>query len=216
MMELVEGMVVYMAQEVLGTLQIRHRGRDIDLTPPWRRITMRDALREATGIDFADYYDDTPGFYERVRQINGVEVNPKMTWAQILDEAVGTAVEPTLVQPTFLMDYPAAISPLAKRSRQDPHLVERFEPYISGFEVGNAFTELNDPLDQYQRFAASAADRRAGDEEAHQMDLDFINALMVGMPPTGGLGMGVDRLCMVLLDQPSIRDVILFPHMRPR
>jgi lysyl-tRNA synthetase class 2 len=120
------------------------------------------------------------------------------------------------VQPTFLMDYPAAISPLAKRSRQDPHLVERFEPYISGFEVGNAFTELNDPLDQYQRFAASAADRRAGDEEAHQMDLDFINALMVGMPPTGGLGMGVDRLCMVLLDQPSIRDVILFPHMRPR
>jgi lysyl-tRNA synthetase class 2 len=216
MMELVEGLIVYMAQEVLGTLQIRHRGRDIDLTPPWRRITMREALKQATGIDFADYYDDRDGFYERVRQIQGVEVNPKMTWAQILDEVVGTTVEPALVQPTFLMDYPAAISPLAKRSRQDPHLVERFEAFISGFEMGNAFTELNDPLDQYQRFAASAADRRAGDEEAHQMDLDFINALMVGMPPTGGLGMGVDRLCMVLLDQPSIRDVILFPHMRPR
>ncbi|HMA33770.1 MAG TPA: lysine--tRNA ligase [Chloroflexia bacterium] len=215
MMALVEGLVVYIAQDVLGTLQIHHRGHAIDLTPPWRRVTMRDALREASGLDFADYYDDQTGFYERVRALH-VEVNPTMTWPQILDAAVGTLVEPTLIQPTFLTDYPAAISPLAKRSLTDPHLVERFEPFCSGFELGNAFSELNDPLDQYRRFAESAANRRAGDEEAHQMDLDFVNALLVGMPPTGGLGLGVDRLAMVLFDQPSIRDVILFPHMRSR
>ncbi|MGI8586991.1 MAG: lysine--tRNA ligase [Chloroflexia bacterium] len=215
MMALVEGMVVAIAQEVCGTLQIRHRDREIDLTPPWHRVTMRDALRDASGVDFADYYDDRDGLYERVRALH-IELVPTMTWAQILDEAVSTLVEPTLVQPTFLTDYPAAISPLAKRSATDPHLVERFEPCISGFEIGNAFSELNDPLEQYRRFAEGAASRRAGDAEAHQMDLDFINALMVGMPPTGGLGIGVDRLAMVLLDQPSIRDVILFPAMRGR
>jgi lysyl-tRNA synthetase, class II len=215
MMDLVEGMVISMAQEACGTLQIRHRGREIDLTPPWRRVTMRDALIEHAGLDFTQFYDDLPGFMERARALH-VEIAPGMTWAQALDETVSTLVEPNLVQPTFLMDYPAAISPLAKRSVTDPHLVERFEAFISGFEMGNAFSELNDPLDQYRRFAEGAAARRAGDEEAHQMDFDFLQALMVGMPPTGGLGMGVDRLCMVLLDQPSIRDVILFPHMRSR
>ncbi len=120
------------------------------------------------------------------------------------------------MQPTFLTDYPVAISPLAKRSPADPHLVERFEAFASGFELGNAFSELNDPLDQYRRFAAGAAARRAGDEEAHQLDLDFIHALMVGMPPAGGLGLGVDRLTMLLFDQSSVRDVILFPHMRTK
>jgi lysyl-tRNA synthetase class 2 len=176
---------------------------------------MRDALRDATGIDFAEYYDDRDGFYARVRALH-VELEPHMRWAQILDEAVSTLVEPNLVQPTFLTDYPAAISPLAKRSATDPHLVERFEPFVSGFEIGNAFSELNDPLDQYRRFAEGAAARRAGDEEAHQLDLDFVRALMVGMPPAGGLGLGVDRLTMLLFDQPSIRDVILFPHLRTR
>ncbi len=215
MMDLVEGMVVAVAQEVVGTLQIHTRGYDVDLTPPWRRVTMRDALREASGIDFADYYGDRDGLYARVRALH-VDVAPDMSWAQILDKAVSALVEPNLIQPTFMLDYPVAISPLAKRHPTDPHLVERFEPFVTGFEIGNAFSELNDPLDQYRRFAGSAAARTAGDEEAHQMDVDFVNALMVGMPPTGGLGMGVDRLAMVLLDQPSIRDVILFPHMRPR
>ena len=215
MMTLVEEMVVTIAREVSGGLQIQHRGRSIDLTPPWRRVTMRDALREVSGLDFADYYDDRAGFYARAAALH-VELTPNMSWAQILDAAVSTLVEPALVQPTFLTDYPAAISPLAKRHPSDPHLVERFEAFLSGFEIGNAFSELNDPLDQYRRFAAGAAARRAGDDEAHQMDLDFINALMVGMPPTGGLGMGVDRLAMVLLDQPSVRDVILFPHMRTK
>jgi lysyl-tRNA synthetase class 2 len=215
MMELVEGMVVYIAQEVLGMLQVHTRGHDIDLTPPWRRVTMRDALRDATGIDFTDYYDDRDGFYARVRAL-GVELEPQMRWAQILDEVIKTHVEPNLVQPTFMTDYPVAISPLAKRSATDPHLVERFEPFVAGFEIGNAFTELNDPLDQYRRFAEGAAARRAGDEEAHQLDLDFVRALMVGMPPTGGLGLGIDRLAIALLDQPSLREVILFPHMRRR
>jgi len=214
MMALLEGMIPALAQAVCGTLQIQYRGQPIDLTPPWRRVTMRDALRDASGLDFADYYDDRDGFYARVQAL-GVELQPNMNWSQILNEAVGTLVEPQLIQPTFLIDYPAALSPLAKRSATDPQLVERFEAFIGGFEMGNAFSELNDPLDQYRRFAEGVTARRGGDDEAHQMDFDFLHALMVGMPPTGGLGLGVDRLAMVLLDQASIRDVILFPHMRP-
>jgi lysyl-tRNA synthetase class 2 len=213
MMEHVEGIISRIADDVLHSRQFTYREQTIDLTPPWRRVTMRDALRAVSGLDFAEYYDDRDGFYQRVAALK-VELTPNMTWAQILGAAVDTLVEPTLIQPTFLTDYPVAISPLAKRSATDPHLVERFEAFIGGYEVGNAFSELNDPLDQYRRFAEGMAARKAGDDEAHQMDLDFVNALMVGMPPTGGLGIGVDRLLMILFDQPSIRDVSLFPHMR--
>jgi lysyl-tRNA synthetase class 2 len=231
MMELVEGSVTTIAQETLGTLQITFRGAEIDLTRPWRRVTMRDALRETTGIDFATYYNDRDGLYERAQALvrqeqNGARaaqaralaaaIKPGISWAKLLDELVGNFVEPTLVQPTFLIDYPAAISPLAKRTAADPNIVERFEVFVNSMELGNAFSELNDPLDQYQRFAEGAAERAAGDEEAHVMDLDYVSALMVGLPPTGGLGLGIDRLTMLLADESSIRDVILFPHMRPR
>lgn len=192
---------------------------------------MREALLETTGIDFADYYDDREGLYRQARELARREmegaravparalaatIGPTTPWAKLLDELVGNFVEPTLVQPTFLLDYPAAVSPLAKRKAGDPRLVERFEAFTNSMELGNAFTELNDPLDQYLRFAEGAADRAAGDEEAHVMDLDYVSALMVGMPPTGGLGLGIDRLVMLLADQASIRDVVLFPHMRSR
>jgi lysyl-tRNA synthetase class 2 len=231
MMTLVEGVVTYVAQEVLGTYQITFRGAELDLTPPWRRVTMREALLETTGIDFAGYYDDREGLYRRAQELARQEANgaraaqaralagaisPTTSWAKLLDELVGNFVEPTLVQPTFLLDYPAAVSPLAKRKADDPRLVERFEAFANSMELGNAFSELNDPLDQYLRFAEGAAERAAGDEEAHVMDLDYVSALMVGMPPTGGLGLGIDRLVMLLADQSSIRDVVLFPHMRAR
>jgi lysyl-tRNA synthetase class 2 len=231
MMELVEGMVTTVAQEVLGTWQVTFRGAELDLTPPWRRVRMRDALLEQTGIDFASYYDDRAGLYTQAQELARREANgpravqaralaaaltPHISWAKLLDELVGNFVEPTLVQPSFLLDYPVAISPLAKRTPHDPNLVERFEAFVNGMELGNAFSELNDPLDQYLRFAEGAAQRAAGDEEAHAMDLDYVSALMVGMPPTGGLGIGIDRLVMLLTDQSSIRDVVLFPHMRPR
>ncbi len=231
MMELVEGSVTSIAQAVLGTYQITFRGAALDLTPPWRRVTMREALLETTGIDFADYYDDREGLYRRAQELareamNGERaaqaralagaISPTMSWAKLLDELVGNFVEPTLVQPTFLLDYPAAVSPLAKRKADDPRLVERFEVFANSMELGNAFSELNDPLDQYLRFAEGAAEHAAGDEDAHLMDLDYVSALMVGLPPTGGLGLGIDRLVMLLADQSSIRDVVLFPHMRAR
>jgi lysyl-tRNA synthetase class 2 len=228
MMELVEGAVATIADEVLGTRTVLFRGAELDLTPPWRRITMRDALREATGIDFAAYYDDQPGLYTAAQALLRQEagspaaralataITPQTPWARLLDELVGNYVEPRLVQPTFLCDYPAAISPLAKRHPADPNLVERFEAFANGMELGNAFSELNDPLDQYLRFAEGAAAHAGGDEAAHVMDLDYVSALMVGLPPTGGLGLGLDRLTMLLTDQDSIREVVLFPHMRTR
>lgn len=231
MMELVEGSVTHIAQEVLGTYQITFRGAELDLTPPWRRLTMRDALRETTGIDFADYYDDRAGLYRRAQDLARQElggeraaparalagaISPTTSWAKLLDELVSNFVEPILVQPTFLLDYPAVVSPLAKRKADDPRLVERFEVFANSMELGNAFSELNDPLDQYRRFAEGAAEHAAGDEDAHVMDLDYVAALMVGLPPTGGLGLGIDRLVMLLADQSSIRDVVLFPHMRAR
>ena len=228
MMELVEGAVSTIAGEVLGTTTVRFRGAELDLAPPWRRVTMRAALQEATGIDFAAHYDDQPGLYAQAQALVAREpgtpaaralaaaLHPRLSWTKLLDELVGNYVEPLLIQPTFLCDYPAALSPLAKRNPADPQLVERFEAFANGMELGNAFSELNDPLDQYLRFAAGATAHDQGDAEAHIMDLDYIGALMVGLPPTGGLGLGVDRLVMLLADQDSIRDVVLFPHMRAR
>jgi lysyl-tRNA synthetase, class II len=212
LMNLVEEMIPFIAQEVLGTLKFTSRGHEIDLTPPWKRVKLRDAIKEASGIDY-DAFPEQADLYNEMKKA-GINVEPDTVWPRLVDELLKATVVPTLIQPTLLYDYPQKLSPLAKRKPGDPNTVERFQPYIAGLECGNAFSELNDPMDQRQRFLEQAEDREAGDEEAMQMDTDFINALMYGMPPTGGMGIGIDRLCMLLLDQASIRDVILFPAMR--
>ena len=153
--------------------------------------------------------------YRRAKDV-GADVEPTTVWPRIVDELMKTFVRPKLIQPTFLIDYPVELSPLAKRSPDDPRLVERFQPFIAGLEMGNAYTELNDPMDQLQRFLEQARDRAAGDAEAMMVDDDYVNALMYGMPPTGGFGLGIDRLAMLLTDQQNIREVILFPHLRSK
>lgn len=211
-MDLTEEMVAYVAQEVLGTLQITYEGNEIDLTPPWSRIPLRQAIKEKTGIDYREH-PEAEGLYHAIRGIGG-NVEPKATWGKLVDSLLKNYVRPRLIQPAFLIDYPIEISPLAKKRPNDPSTVERFQGYIGGMEVCNAFTELNDPIDQRERFLAQVRAFESGDEEAHQMDEDFIRALSYGMPPTGGWGMGVDRLVMLFTNQPSIRDVILFPQLR--
>jgi lysyl-tRNA synthetase class 2 len=213
-MDLTEEMVAYAAQEVLGTLQITYGGNEIDLTPPWPRIPLRQAIKEKTGIDYREY-PEVESLYHAILEIGG-NVEPKATWGKLVDSLLKNHVRPRLIQPAFLIDYPIEISPLAKKRPEDPSTVERFQGYIGGLEVCNAFTELNDPIDQRERFLAQVCAFEAGDEEAHQMDEDFIRALSYGMPPTGGWGMGVDRLVMLFTDQASIRDVILFPHLRAK
>jgi len=213
-MDLTEEMVAYVAQEVLGTLQITYDGNEIDLTPPWSRIHLRQAIQEKTGIDYREH-PEAESLYQAIREIDS-NVEPKATWGKLVDSLLKNYVRPTLIQPTFLFDYPIEISPLAKKKSDDPSTTERFQGYIGGMEVCNAFTELNDPIDQRERFLAQVRAFEAGDEEAHQMDEDFIRALSYGMPPTGGWGMGVDRLVMLFTDQPSIRDVILFPQLRAK
>jgi lysyl-tRNA synthetase class 2 len=211
-MKLVEDMISYIAQEVHGTMKFTTRGHEVDLTPPWRRVKLRDAILENSGIDYEQYPEQADLY--RVAKQAGVDIPPDTVWPKIVDELLKTFVVPKLIQPTFLYDYPQPLSPLAKRKPGDPRTVERFQPFIAGLECGNAFSELNDPMDQRQRFIEQRRDQEAGDEEAMQMDDDFINALMYGMPPTGGLGIGIDRLAMMMLDQTSIRDVIFFPQMR--
>lgn len=213
-MRLTEELICFVAQEVLGTLQIRFREYDIDLTPPWPRRDLRQTILAETGIDFRAY-PDAPSLYQAIKAIGG-QTEPKATWGKLVDYLIGTYVEPKLIQPTFLIDYPIEISPLAKKKPGSPDTVERFEGFIAAMEICNAFSELNDPLDQRERFLMQARDFSAGDAEAHQMDEDFIRALTYGMPPTGGFGMGIDRLVMLLTGQPSIRDVIIFPHLRAR
>ncbi|MEK7848497.1 MAG: lysine--tRNA ligase [Chloroflexota bacterium] len=215
-MEMVEQLVAHLAREVLGTEEVTYQGQAIRLTPPWHRLTLRDAIRERTGIDF-EAHPDEPSLLSAVRaaglQGQGWEAP---TWGKLVDKLLSTFVEPTLIQPTFLLDYPVELSPLAKRRTDNPRLVERFEGFIGGMEVGNAFTELNDPVDQRERFQEQARLRREGDEEAEVADEDFLTALEYGMPPTGGLGMGIDRLVMLFTDSPSIREVIPFPTLRTR
>ena len=211
-MDLTEEMVAYVAQEVLDTLQITYDGNEIDLTPPWPRIPLRQAIREKTGIDYKKY-PEAESLYHAIREMDG-NIEPKATWGKLVDSLLKNYVRPRLIQPTFLIDYPIEISPLAKKKPDDPSTTERFQGYIGGMEVCNAFTELNDPIDQRERFLAQVRAFEAGDEEAHQMDEDFIRALSYGMPPTGGWGMGVDRLVMLFTNQVSIRDVILFPQLR--
>ncbi len=213
-MELCEQMIPFVAQQALGTLQITYDGHDVDLTPPWPRLKLRDALLDATGIDFLEVTDQAE-LYRRAKDV-GADVEPTTVWPRIVDELMKTFVRPKLIQPTFLIDYPVELSPLAKRSPDNPRLVERFQPFIAGLEMGNAYTELNDPMDQLQRFLEQARDRAAGDAEAMMVDDDYVNALMYGMPPTGGFGLGIDRLAMLLTDQQNIREVILFPHLRSK
>ncbi len=212
MMTLVEEVYAACAQAALGSLQTTYQGNAIDFTPPWRRLTIREAIKNETGIDIAEDAD-LASLRRHIDQI-GLRVEPHPTWGKMVDELLSTFVEPKLIQPTFIMDYPEEISPFAKRKPDNPRFVERFEPFAGALELGNAFTELNDPVDQYERFVEQAQQRQAGDREAHQIDMDFVIAMMHGMPPTGGLGLGVDRMVMLFTDQASIREVILFPQLR--
>ncbi|MFB6285198.1 MAG: lysine--tRNA ligase [Candidatus Bipolaricaulia bacterium] len=211
MMALTEQLVFHMAQS-LGKPTLEYQGQEIDLTPPWPRLTLHEAIRQKTEIDI-ETHADHDSLTGAIRDA-GLSVESKPTWGGLVDELLSEYVEPDLVQPTFLKDYPLEISPLAKQKSDASHLVERFEVFVIGREIGNAFTELNDPIDQRERFLDQRAQREHGDEEAQELDEDFIEAMEHGMPPTGGLGIGVDRLAMLFTDSPSIRDVILFPALR--
>ncbi len=215
MMDILEAIISGAAMEILGTYQVKWLGNDIDLTPGWKRVTMADAVKEVTGADFMACEGDAEAAVALAKSV-GVDMDGvDKTWGNALYEAFDQKVESTLVQPTFITMYPVEVSPLAKRSPADHHLTERYEAFICGCEMGNAFSELNDPIDQYERFRAQAAKRANGDEEADMMDEDFVMALEYGMPPTGGLGFGIDRCSMMLCGTDSIRDVILFPTMKP-
>lgn len=215
MMDLTEEMFSRCANEVLGTTKLTYQGQDIDLTPSWKRITMVDAIKEVTGIDFNEINTDEEAV-ALAKERNIIIPDPtKETRGDVISLFFDEYVEETLIQPTFIYEYPVEISPLAKRKSSDPRMTERFELFIGGREYGNAFSELNDPIDQYERFKKQVEAREAGDEEAGMMDEDYIQALEYGMPPTGGLGIGIDRLIMLLTDSASIRDVLLFPTMKP-
>lgn len=212
-MEFTEQMIAYVAQKVLGRLKITYQGQEIDFTPPWRRVELRQGLLETSGIDIAQH-PTAESLYQALVRI-GRQPDPKASRGKLIDYMLSEFLEPTLIQPTFLYDYPRDISPLAKSKPGDPLTVERFEGYVAGFELCNAFTELNDPLDQEQRFLEMGRTYDAEDTERHPMDEDYLRAMRYGMPPNGGFGMGIDRLTMLFTDKHNIREVILFPHMRP-
>ena len=213
MMDVAEDIISTVAQRVLGTTKITYQGTEIDLTPKWKRITMIDSIKEVTGIDFNNIQTDEEA--KNIAKELNLEYEETMTRGHIINLVFEEKVEETLIQPTFICDYPVEVSPLTKRKVEDKRLTERFELFIGGREYGNAYSELNDPIDQYERFLKQVEAREAGDEEANMMDEDFVNALEYGMPPTGGLGLGIDRLIMLLTDSASIRDVLLFPTMKP-
>jgi lysyl-tRNA synthetase class 2 len=213
-MELVENMVPALAADVIGTTEIIIGEHSVDLRPPWPRRTIASLLKEHLGLSLWDIRDD-PQAGRQALLDRRVEVENRDTFATLVDKALKHVVWPKLMSPTFAIDYPLELSPLAKTHRDDPRLVERFQPIIGGKECGNAFSELNDPMDQRSRFEEQARNKAAGDEEAHALDEDFLRALEYGMPPAGGLGIGIDRLVMLLLGVDSIRDVILFPQLRP-
>ncbi|GIW12165.1 MAG: lysine--tRNA ligase [Dehalococcoidia bacterium] len=212
-LQLVEELLAFVVQEVHGTLQVPLGEATLDFTPPWRRETLREAILRRTGIDFQQYPDAAS--LREAMLARGLPADPALGRGKLIDELLATYVEPTLVQPTFLLDYPVELSPLAKRKEDDPTLVERFEGFVGGLEIANAFSELNDPEEQRARFEEQLAARAAGDEEAELLDEDFLLALEYGMPPAGGLGIGVDRLVMLLAGAHSLREVILFPQLRP-
>lgn len=214
MMDILEGILTGAAKEILGTYHIQWLGHDVDLTPSWKRITMADAVQNVTGADFMAIEGDDDAAVELAKSVGVDMEGVARKWGNALYETFDQKVEETLIQPTFITMYPVEVSPLAKRSPEDPHLTERYEMFVCGCEMGNAFSELNDPIDQHQRFKAQAEKRAHGDEEADMMDEDFVLALEYGMPPTGGLGFGIDRCAMMLCGTDSIRDVILFPTMK--
>jgi len=214
MMELTESLISTVAKEVLGTTTVTYQGQEIDLTPPWNRMTMREAVLSHSGIDF-----DKIGSDEEARNAARnlkLHVDNKLSKGEVMNLMFEELVEEHLIQPTFIMDYPVEISPLTKRKPDRPELTERFELFITGREMANAYSELNDPVDQKERFMKQVMKRESGDDEASMMDDDYVNALEYGLPPTGGLGIGIDRLIMLLTDSYSIRDILLFPTMKPR
>lgn len=214
MMDLTEECIAHVAQKVRGTTVITYQGKEIDLAPRWQRRSMTDLIAEHVGVDFTQVKSD-----EEARQLAkeyGIEIKESMTFGHIVNEFFEQRIESKLIQPTFVYGHPVEISPLAKKNVDDPRFTDRFELFIVGREHANAFSELNDPIDQRERFEAQVAEKQAGNDEAHPMDEDFLTAMEYGMPPTGGLGIGIDRLVMLLTDAPSIRDVLLFPHMREK
>lgn len=214
MMDLVEEMFQTISQKLLGTTQISYQGTPIDLGGTWKRVTMIEAIKEVTGVDFNTIDSDEEAV--KIAKEKGVEIEKnKQTRGYVINAFFEEFVEETLIQPTFIYDYPVEVSPLTKKKPEDSRLTERFEFFIDGREYGNAYSELNDPIDQYERFLAQVKQREAGDDEANMMDDDFVRALEYGMPPTGGLGIGVDRMIMLFTDSASIRDVLLFPTMKP-
>jgi lysyl-tRNA synthetase class 2 len=199
---------------VLGTMKIKYKEHEIDLTPPWNRLEMREGIKQTSGIDIAEH-KTAADLLSAIKAKHPNKIpDPKATRGKWIDYLLSEFLEPTLIQPTFLYNYPRDISPLAKSIPGDPLTVERFEGYVAGFELCNAFTELNDPLDQEQRFLEMGRDYAADDDEKHPLDEDYLRAMRYGMPPNGGFGMGVDRLTMLLLDKHSIREVLLFPALR--
>lgn len=214
MMILTEEMIASLAREVLGTLTVEYQGKTLDLTPPWPRRNLQEVVLEITGVDFNNIEDDDVA--RKIAHDKNLELKPGLSRGEILFAFFEEFCEDRLQGPIFIKEYPVEVSPLARRCRHDSRFTDRFEVFIAGKEIANAFTELNDPLDQRERFELQVSRRASGDDEAHMMDEDFITALEYGMPPTGGLGIGVDRLVMILTDSPSIRDVILFPTMKPR
>ncbi len=215
MMERCEQLIARACQTVHGTTKITYQGEEIDLTPPFCRMSMTEAVQKYTGVDFGAFAGDTEKALEAAKALGLTEIKPGMAWGDLLNLAFEEKVEAQLVQPTFITDYPVEISPLTKRKASAPYLTERFELFIVRREHANAYSELNDPIDQRARFVRQMQLRAAGDEEAGMMDEDFLTALEYGMPPAGGLGIGIDRIVMLLTDSASIRDVLLFPTMKP-
>jgi lysyl-tRNA synthetase class 2 len=213
MMELTETIVSQCAQKVLGTMKIQYEGVDIDLTPPWPRLTMLEAVAKYSGKDFTSVTEVEVA--RKMAKEAGIECEPTWGVGKIINAFFDKFVEDKLIQPVFITEYPKEISPLAKSSAADPNITDRFEGFIYAREICNGFTELNDPIDQRERFLKQVEERNAGDEEANMMDEDFVQALEYGLPPTGGLGIGIDRLVMFITGASSIRDVLFFPHMRP-
>jgi len=213
-MEFTEQMIVFVADQVLGRRTFTYQGNQISVEPPWRRVELRQALLETSGIDI-EQYATAASLAAEMRQ-RGLQPDPQATRGKLIETLMGEYLEPTLIQPTILYNYPRDVSPLAKSLPGKPGIVERFEAFVAGFELCNAFTELNDPLDQEARFREMGRDYAADDEERHPMDEDYLRAMRYGMPPNGGFGMGIDRLAMLLTDSANIREVILFPHLRER
>jgi len=211
-MALTENMIAHIANEVLGTTKVMYGEEEIDLTPKWKRLHMVDAVKEYTGVDFWQEMTDEEA--RALAKEHGIDIQDSMTFGHVVNEFFEQRVEEKLIQPTFVYGHPVAISPLAKKNPEDGRFTDRFELFIVGREHANAFSELNDPIDQRERFEAQVKERDQGNDEAHLMDEDFLEALEYGMPPTGGLGIGIDRLVMLLTNAPSIRDVLLFPQMR--